>query len=180
MKTEIVQFEVGHAIQITETNARECDGYYINRPEFEAVARELGNSGPAYTILIDRKIVFCGGVSLLGYGRGEVWLVFSTELYRHVKTVYRVMKMLLSIVVEQFRLTRLQTVVKCDIEAGTRFVEHFGFEREGLLRAYGPNGEDFYIYGRVYHASSDTYDGSFSGDSGRISDVCRSESVSGG
>ncbi|KKM34782.1 hypothetical protein LCGC14_1565030, partial [marine sediment metagenome] len=45
---------------------------------------------------------------------------------------------------------RVDMYVDCSLPKAVRFGEALGFELEGRLKAFGPNGEDFFILGRVY------------------------------
>jgi hypothetical protein len=47
------------------------------------------------------------------------------------------------------KLRRVEITVKHDFEQGKKWAESLGFEQEGLLRKYGPNGEDYFMYARV-------------------------------
>jgi len=44
---------------------------------------------------------------------------------------------------------RIEATCDVDYEAGVRFLERLGFEREGLMRRYSPGGQDNYLYARV-------------------------------
>lgn len=44
---------------------------------------------------------------------------------------------------------RIQWEVKADYEMGCRWAESLGLKREGLMKAWGPDGADHYLYARV-------------------------------
>lgn len=44
---------------------------------------------------------------------------------------------------------RVEVTVKEGYNEAVRLVEMIGFEKEGLLRKYGPNGENYLMYSRV-------------------------------
>lgn len=44
---------------------------------------------------------------------------------------------------------RIQWEVRCDYEMGWRWAEALGLKREGVMKAWGPDGADHYLYARV-------------------------------
>lgn len=50
---------------------------------------------------------------------------------------------------EQLGLRRIQCTVRTGFPFLVKFIELFGFEREGLMRKFGPEGDDYYLYARV-------------------------------
>ena len=45
---------------------------------------------------------------------------------------------------------RIQANVKADDERAVRWIRLLGFENEGLMRAFGPDGADFRRFVRLY------------------------------
>lgn len=65
-------------------------------------------------------------------------------------------KLIKAIMVKAFReatdelpFRRLQAKVKEGFDIGTRFVEGMGFKAEGMLIKYGPEGDNYHMYGKV-------------------------------
>ena len=48
-----------------------------------------------------------------------------------------------------FKPHRLQVDIRADYQIGCTFAESFGFEREGLMKRFGIDGMDHYLYGRA-------------------------------
>ena len=46
-------------------------------------------------------------------------------------------------------LRRIEATTDVNSEESWKFLEWLGFEREALMRKYGPSGEDMYLYARV-------------------------------
>lgn len=47
-------------------------------------------------------------------------------------------------------MRRIEASVRVGYEAGVRWIEALGFEREGLMRNYGPGAKgDFWLYARI-------------------------------
>ena len=105
-------------------------------------------AGPAVTVVDpDDTIVFCCGIHDMWPGVGEIWAVFSPLALKYPDT-WAMAKKLLEIYSEKY--VRLQAALDpVDCEAAIRFDERLGFEYEGLLRRYGPHGEDRQMYALV-------------------------------
>jgi RimJ/RimL family protein N-acetyltransferase len=56
---------------------------------------------------------------------------------------------LLTYLEEKFNLRRIQFTVRVDYNIGLRWAWALGFQQEGILRGYGPDGTDYAIFGRV-------------------------------
>ena len=142
----IMPFMKEHAYEILSRNLEEED---ITVGEFEEYVKTWHDGGPAYTIFFDGKPAFCTGVVLLDWNRGEVWLLTSSVFYSHIKSSFKIMKKLLTDTIKERGLKRVQALVDPKTKGGVSLVEHLGFQREGILRAYGPRSEDLIMFGRI-------------------------------
>jgi RimJ/RimL family protein N-acetyltransferase len=149
MKIEIITYKREHAYDILDRNVRECDVWLTNAPDWEKWAVGWETSGPSYTLVIDDQIVACAGVVLMNYNRGEAWTLFSPLINKYPKTCFKAIRDELRGIVSEHGLKRVQALVRPGLEVAERFVEHLGFEKEGVLVAFGPGGEDMTMYGRI-------------------------------
>ena len=94
-------------------------------------------------------LVGCGGIIPLWDGVAECWLVGGWRLGSHKISAVRALTATLAHQVKKQQLRRLQAVVQADWDEAVRFVEFLRFKREGLLRGYGPDGSDHYVYARI-------------------------------
>ena len=112
-------------------------------------AKFHGKQGPARTVVDpDGAVVFCAGIHHFWHGTGEVWALFSPLARRYLETP-RFAKQLLELYVARFGYERLQAVVNPDWPEAVRFIELLGFEKETLMKKYGPNGVDMVLYAWV-------------------------------
>lgn len=148
MSHKLVNFEKYHAYTIIERNIREED-LWLSGQNWEEAIEGWEKGGPAYTLFNDREPILCGGIVLMGWQRGEAWLLLSSLFYGHVLTSYKAVKRGFADIVSRETLRRVQALVNPKHEAAIRFIEHLGFENEGLLRQFGPSGEDLYMYARI-------------------------------
>ncbi len=94
--------------------------------------------------------VFSIGLFPHRQGVFDVWLVTTDRMKDHTISIIRDVRAWMVEMVETHGIHRLQAFVDPNFPDGERFVAHYGFEREGLLRAYGANREDFVLFARVF------------------------------
>ncbi len=117
-------------------------------PSISTFINYTQSSGDAYSFStsLDGDILLLVGVFPLWEGVGEIWTLFpqnAKELFRrNPRSILKGIKKYLNLL--PFR--RLQTIVRSDFKVGIKFVEHFGFQREGLLKQYGLDKKDYYRY----------------------------------
>ena len=104
-------------------------------------------AGPAFTARApDGDIVFMIGVHRIWPGVGEFWCVAAPGISQHPHVLVTGRELFLRLSAGH---VRVQATVNHKHEEGVRLVEHFGFRPEGLMRRYGPNGNDFIMYSIV-------------------------------
>jgi len=116
----------------------------------EMWARIKKMAGPAVTVIDpENRIVFCCGIHDLWPGVGEIWAVFS-PLSKKYPDTWIVARDLLNQHFSQNGYVRLQAALDpVDCPESIRFDERLGFKAEGLMRRYGPHGEDRILYALV-------------------------------
>ena len=103
----------------------------------------------AWSGIHNGHLVGCGGIIPIWDGVAECWLVGGWRLGTHRLSAVRALTATLARQVKEQQLRRLQAVVRADWDEAVRFVEFLRFQREGLLRGYGPDGSDHYVYARI-------------------------------
>jgi len=143
-KIEMIPYDPQHAFEIL---VRPHEQNLKNSEDFKKWA-EINANGAAWTCrrLADGKILACAGVRILWPGCGEAWSIFCDEIVSYKRDALVVTLNYFWRVIEDFKLRRVQAYVRADVPVAINFVEHLGFKREGLLRKFGLDGEDQYIY----------------------------------
>jgi RimJ/RimL family protein N-acetyltransferase len=92
-------------------------------------AKTNAESGPGYTAFYEGRPIGAAGIRLLDDGAGCPWLVMTREATRHKKDVIRSLRIMLRILVKDYKLKKLVTDSRKGFAASQRFLEHLGFKR---------------------------------------------------
>lgn len=117
----------------------------VSRETLAAAARR----GPAWTVVSDGDVVAVGGISVIYPGRALCWALVSGQATQgqRVAAARAALKM-----VRQARwlgVVRLEATVRADWPQAAGFLAGLGFQREGVLRRYGPDGADHEMWARI-------------------------------
>ena len=112
----------------------------------EDLAERL-NEMVAFSYFDEDQIVGCIWFAQVNPNTCETWAILDTCAKHYVREIYHCARAILDEAQTTFR--RIQAVVKADWPLAIRFVERLGFVREGRMRKFGPNGDDYYLYARV-------------------------------
>lgn len=82
-------------------------------------------------------------------GVGEGWLILTPEGRERPFVTYREIRKRFYQAASELGLRRIQATVRADFEQGCQLVERLGLEVEGLLREYGADGADHWVYARI-------------------------------
>jgi hypothetical protein len=117
-----------------------------------AYAESLEKSGPAFSGIVDGKVIASSGIVEVWEGRGTAWALFSQTAIinrRDMVALRRVMRDFL-----QFSpILRIECYVDCSFTVAHHFAESLGFELEcKRMRAFNPGGTDCSLYSRIKEA----------------------------
>ncbi len=119
-------------------------GFAIDPAAFAAAAVP----GLAWSGVVGGTIVGAAGVLSLWPGRAQAWAWLAAIPPRHWTAIVRRMRAVLDTAGAQ-GFHRIEATVLRDFGPGCRLVRLLGFETEGLMRAYAPDGRDAFLYARV-------------------------------
>jgi hypothetical protein len=145
MKYKIVPFKAEHwdMIEFREFE-QETMGKLLDQ-----VRLRVNDSGPTYTGFVDGKVAGFAGVILMWPGVGEGWILGSDLFASNKLWFIRNVKRYLEKIMKTHEMHRVQTTVLHGQTELIRLVEFLGMKFEGRLRNYGPNCEDYLMYGRI-------------------------------
>lgn len=107
--------------------------------------RALAASGNAYTAIADGRVIACAGCLQMWEERAFLWSLISEEAGPHMRALVRAAEGYLR--VAPWR--RIEAAVASDFRQGQRLIRLLGFEFEGRMRAFSPDGADHDLYARV-------------------------------
>lgn len=110
-----------------------------------AYGPSLASAGPAYSAVHGDAVFACAGLIPQWHGRALAWALIAEEAGGHMVAIHKAVRRALNI--HHFR--RVETAVASDFPQGHRWAAMLGFEREGRMRAYTPDGQDCDLYALV-------------------------------
>lgn len=108
-------------------------------------ARALIAAGPSISVERRGEILGCAGIGIHNGGSGILWSVISEVAGPHFIRLDRIARRFIS----SIHLRRLEATVEKGFEPGCRWLDLMGFHFEGVMRCYGPGGEDHLRYARI-------------------------------
>jgi RimJ/RimL family protein N-acetyltransferase len=141
---EVVKFAAAHLQDFNcarEIEAKMMAAVLADPTYGEALAREeLAFSG-----FVRGTVVACAGLIQQWPGRALTWALMSAEARPFMTQITR------AIVRQMDRsgIRRIESAVDVSYPVSQRWHTIMGFEREGLMRAYTPDGRDCFLYARV-------------------------------
>lgn len=149
MEIVIEPFKPEHIGLIDEfyNDAKALEELLRQRPEYPQL---LYHAGPAFSGF-DWHGTYLGSFGMGKYwdGVGKLWLILDKKVSKHPKAFHRLFRDRMDLWYSMYNLVRLFTDVSAHDPRAIRWIESFGFEREGLQKSYGPNHEDYFLYARV-------------------------------
>jgi hypothetical protein len=104
----------------------------------------------AWTLYWGLKPEACAGIFLLWPGVASCWGLFSPTALQHPATLSRFAHQGLKAVSERFELRRVETSAPASHTKAHRWLQHLGFEPEGVAQSYGLDGSNHIRYARIY------------------------------
>ena len=143
----ILPFKIEHLswlnIRLTGLVGMDIDGAYEQIPKYD-------QAGPAFSVFSDDwLLIVIGGVAIISEGVGVAWTVPSIYVDDYKVSFHKAVKDYLEKIIESNNLHRVQCYVHKDFVVSQRWVKRLGFYREGLLKQFGSDKADYYIYARL-------------------------------
>jgi RimJ/RimL family protein N-acetyltransferase len=113
------------------------------------VANSLAMSARALAGEKDGKVIMVAGIVQAWPGCAEVWASVSRELADMPIAAGRATARFLPALVDGLGLWRLQATCSTQNVTSLRWLEWLGFECEGLMRRYCPDGSDAFLMAQI-------------------------------
>ncbi len=106
--------------------------------------------GESYSGFAGDRYLGSAGLIPLWPGRAMAWaLVVSTVDRRQMLTIHRWVNEFLDEAQQDKRYRRIEASVLDGFVQAQKWVERLGFQREGYMKCYDPDGRDHHLYARV-------------------------------
>ena len=119
-------------------------------PDWNTRLQLLHQTRTAWTLFYEREPALVMGLEYKFPTNYEAWLIPGEKAYEHGALLSRGARRFFDKIPNRLNLRRLQIVVNVHHEAAIRWAEFLKFEREGPMVKYGPEGDDYYMYARIY------------------------------
>lgn len=139
---QIVKFRAAHLQVLNLQKSQEYFRGEFGNPNY---GLQLEASPYSFTGLVDDKVVGCAGVHELWQGRAVAWALLSEGVGPHMRSISRAALGFLA----QAPWRRVEAMIDASFEPARRWAQMMGMQQEGLMRAYSPTGNDYYIYARI-------------------------------
>jgi hypothetical protein len=115
----------------------------------EAILQMQAMAGHAITALLHGQPAACFGSVHIWTGVEEMWCLLENRSRKYALSLTKI-----AIAYSDFRvisenLHRLQITVRSDDLRAVRWGKAIGFETDGLMKKYGPDGSDFFLMSRT-------------------------------
>ena len=102
-----------------------------------------------YTLEHEGNVVGVGGIRLITSATAWCWFTLTEHAEGHTKTVYRVLKEWILIMVKEKKIKRLQAHIDPDSPEAIRTVQHLGFEKECIMEGF-LGDKNALLYKRIF------------------------------
>jgi hypothetical protein len=102
----------------------------------------------SFTAVKDDKLICSGGIIPIWDNVYEGWVMASQDVWKNKISAARIIKRGMEVLIDNYKVVRLQTAVKKDFVLGKKFAEWLGMKEEGIMKKY-QNNEDYIRFARV-------------------------------
>jgi hypothetical protein len=111
--------------------------------------RPASISGSAVTFLMFDEPIAIFGWYFISPGVMQVWALLSDKVTQFKKSFHKQVGLIIEYAFEKWSLRRMQMSVRCDYQAGWKWAKALGFNCEGVMKRYGPAGQDCWLFARI-------------------------------
>lgn len=139
---KIAPFRAGDLALLDLQKAQASFSELIADPQYGV---SIERAGQSYTVWVDGAPILCAGLIPLWQDRATAWALVSMHAGRHFFSIHRAVRGFL----KQAPYRRIEATVQAGFPEAWRWIQLLGFEHEGLMRAYAPDGSDHHLFARV-------------------------------
>lgn len=128
-----------------KVDIQEAQFYMKGASEIDADFSALSDKNLAWTFEHEGAILGVAVFMPMWENRAIALMLFSRDAGKWFARIHKVVMRFL----ESSGIRRVEATVDVDFQAGNRWIQMLGFEFEGLMKAYRPDGADMNLYARV-------------------------------
>lgn len=111
---------------------------------------EQAMAGPSPVLMVGDQVLCLCGIALMSKRTGEAWSVINHELaQKHPLLLTRCVKKAIAITMQSLPLHRVQMTVHSASSEAVRWAFALGFTVEALMRKYGDDESDHFMFVRT-------------------------------
>ena len=147
-RNNIVRWQPSHlyVCELNEFDRHNLEDFAGYRDYIDSFAR----AGFAFSAVCDGVIYAMFGFFRLWPGTAEAWLIPSKNIDRKTVALHRGALAFFEYAAQQTNTKRVQFTVHTLNVRADRWAQRCYFQREGLLKHYGPDGADYWMYARIF------------------------------
>jgi hypothetical protein len=145
---EVIPFKPEHPKMLE--NPRN-DGEVLGLPGVDDYLQLLPQSGPAFSGVMDGRLVGCAGVVMLSEDSGQVWMMADHYMDDYPVELHRTMKAAMNVAHDVYGLNRIEAMVPPEApEMWKRWMVRLGFVFEKIREKFGPFQKDYELYAKTW------------------------------
>lgn len=118
-------------------------------PCYVGEVRPAGIPPHSVTFLNDDVPLAIFGGHFASQGVLQVWGLVSTHIHECPIQFFRAVKGFLDFKTDELKIRRVQISIRAGYQEGWKWAKSLGFKCEGTMQKYGPDGSDYWLFGRV-------------------------------
>lgn len=141
-----VEFKAEHLTMMKIQKAQEIWKDKLLTYEY---SKALEIPGMAWTALKNDEVLGCAGMIPVWEGRVIAWALFGDIPKHSWILIFRKIQKEFRDALANHGRHRIETTTPVDFVPGHRLAKMLGFEIEGLMKEYGPDGKDHLMLGKI-------------------------------
>jgi len=117
----------------------------------QRIATDIRNGDSfCHTLVCDDLPIAIIGGSLMWPGVMHVWTVLGEEIKKCPSAFHKKVKEMIELYADGLKLWRMQMDVNGKYDSGLDWAEALGFKFECVMKKYGPDGSDHWLFARLF------------------------------
>ena len=134
-----------HRIELKEPEL----SYERDMPHLRRYLYENADLNASWTAMKTGKPLLCFGIRPAWKNVGEAWLLPGKDIGDYAISVVRYSRKFFTELLRNGEYARIHITVRADNDTALKFAKVLGFEVEGIMRNFGPDGVSCYMMARI-------------------------------